>query len=181
VEPAETADHYSPAIVAVLSVFWPGSGHIYIGRIWRGVWLFMGGFMVALLNELLARPISSLIPVVYWALSAYDAYRQTKRHNEKLPRIGGIASLARGSQPSKENQAKTSGRQIWRSLKAESFQTSTTDTKVYSEWRSHDYRRLPPTKLVPPPSDLDPCAADIAKCSGTRSRRGLQSSIHFPP
>lgn len=98
----------------ILAFFIPGLGHIYVGKLMRGViflvsyfglsaisfaliWnaignLAMAGdpnFMLSMSNDLLiVVSIISLISFVIWIVNLVDVYQQTKKYNEAIRRTG---------------------------------------------------------------------------------------------
>ncbi|MDW5562750.1 MAG: DUF6677 family protein [Methanomassiliicoccus sp.] len=102
-------------IVSILLAFFiPGLGHIYLGRIMRGIvflvsyfglnalsigiiWNAVGdmaasgdpNFMVGLSNDLLiVVSIIGLIAIIIWIVNLIDVYQQTKKYNEAIRRTG---------------------------------------------------------------------------------------------
>jgi hypothetical protein len=87
----------SSGLAAVLSFFWCGLGHVYIGRIGTGIILMLGylvmlyfGFGLALGGVLfqtggafLLGLIFLLIALVLWIFGMVDAYRTAERRNQQ--------------------------------------------------------------------------------------------------
>lgn len=72
-------------LAAVLSLLLSGLGQIYVGRIRRGLGILFGGIIIALLFP---EDLFTLLLLIYWVWSAYDAYNLAKKHNQELMRTG---------------------------------------------------------------------------------------------
>ena len=68
-------------IAALLSFLIPGAGQIYLGKVKRGIILFILAFISAILCGILIGLL--LLPIVY-IYSIYDAYKSAKDYNTKL-------------------------------------------------------------------------------------------------
>lgn len=72
--------HVSSGIAIILSFFWPGLGHIYLGDIMFGLFvMFMYAvlWVVAVITALLCSPV----PLIVWIWAMYDSYNLAKRIN----------------------------------------------------------------------------------------------------
>lgn len=93
------------AIALIAGAFgFNGIGHLYIGKIKKGLGLMVAGWILIALPALilplvmisseqpfllfLFLPISIVIFVALWTWQAYDAYKQTKYYNEYLDNNG---------------------------------------------------------------------------------------------
>ena len=71
----------SVGIAVLLSLVIPGAGQIYLGKVKRGIILFILAFISAILCGILIGFL--LLPIVY-IYSIYDAYKSAKDYNAKL-------------------------------------------------------------------------------------------------
>lgn len=60
-----------PILACLLNLLLVGTGHIYLGQIWKGVIIFAIGIVLAMFVWIAA------VPLVIWAM--FDAYSTAKR------------------------------------------------------------------------------------------------------
>ncbi len=74
-------EHKSPGIAAVLAFLIPGLGHIYCGKIGKGI-LFL---VLAIISGVLIIILIGIpIYIVVWVINIIDAHKTAKRINEGL-------------------------------------------------------------------------------------------------
>jgi len=72
-------NHKNETLAAILSFLIPGLGQVYVGKIGRGITLFILSFIGLFLV---------IGYIIVWAYSVYDAYRLAKYYNYLLLRLG---------------------------------------------------------------------------------------------
>lgn len=63
-----------PILACLLNLLLVGTGHIYLGQIWKGVIIFAIGIVLAMFVPIVA------VPLVIWAM--FDAYSTAKRMDQ---------------------------------------------------------------------------------------------------
>ncbi|MGQ4832909.1 MAG: zinc-ribbon domain-containing protein [Candidatus Asgardarchaeia archaeon] len=82
--PVAQSKEKDTAIAAILSFLLPGLGQIYVGKVGRGIGIFIGAIIIAFISFILF-----FIPsIIYWAWNIYDAYNLAKTYNEEYRRTG---------------------------------------------------------------------------------------------
>ena len=72
----------NPTIALVLAIFLTGIGHIYVGKLKKGIVILIVTWILGLLTSVLIFPAIPLI--VIWIWQIYDAHKQAKYYNEYL-------------------------------------------------------------------------------------------------
>jgi TM2 domain-containing membrane protein YozV len=79
----------NPTLAAVLSVLIIGLGHVYVGKILRGIGMFFFSLIIAFVFAIsFGEGGLWVIAVVLWVFSGYDAHAQAKRYNLLYERNG---------------------------------------------------------------------------------------------
>jgi TM2 domain-containing membrane protein YozV len=78
----------NPKIALVLAIFIMGVGHIYVGKLKRGIVILIVSWVLGLLTSVLFFPVIPLI--IIWIWQIYDAHKQAKYYNEYLIDNNGI-------------------------------------------------------------------------------------------
>ena len=63
-----------PILACLLNLLLVGTGHIYLGQIWKGVIIFAIGIVLAMFIPIVA------VPLVIWAM--FDAYSTAKKMDQ---------------------------------------------------------------------------------------------------
>jgi TM2 domain-containing membrane protein YozV len=87
-------------IAVILSIVIWGLGHAYIGRIKRGIGIFLLGLAVTISAAfLIPFPFSILAGLIYLAWLIYDLFRIISATNKQSPSYGKVESLDSESKP----------------------------------------------------------------------------------
>ena len=76
----------SEAITLILSIFLPGTGHIYIGQLVKGIGLLVVGFVLFAFVFVEPLILIAAIPFTIWV--CYDAYKLSKAYNNHIQQFG---------------------------------------------------------------------------------------------
>ncbi len=80
--PKSSKKHENTLAIAILAgaVAFNGVGHLYIGKIRKGIKLLMVGWVLGALTILF--PPLGIVYFVFWIWQAYDAYKKAKHYSE---------------------------------------------------------------------------------------------------
>ena len=79
----------NPILAAILSVLVVGLGHVYVGKIMRGIGMFFFSLIIIILFAIsVGEGGMWVMAVVLWGFSGYDAHSQAKRYNLLYERDG---------------------------------------------------------------------------------------------
>ena len=79
----------NPALAAILNVLIIGLGHVYLGRIMRGLGLLLFSYVILTFTAFsLGVDAMWVMAIVLYIFSAYDGYNQAKRYNIIAARDG---------------------------------------------------------------------------------------------
>lgn len=70
----------NPSVAAVLSFVVPGLGHVYLGKIFAGIFVFV------MIVVLVASGVGIILAIPLWIAGVYGSYRVAKNQNETLLR-----------------------------------------------------------------------------------------------
>ena len=76
----------SEAIALVVSIILPGTGHIYIGQLIKGIALLAIGFVLLFFVFVEPLVLIAAIPFTIWV--CYDAYKLSKAYNNHIQQFG---------------------------------------------------------------------------------------------
>ena len=72
----------SEGLALILSLLIPGLGHMYAGKVTKGLWILIGAIVCAVLFPYVI--FTAIGVLALWVYGMYDAYITTKEYNEYL-------------------------------------------------------------------------------------------------
>lgn len=81
-------------LTVLLSLIWIGAGHLYVGKIGKGIGIMVGGIFLAYLGlvmlvfSLIIGIIMIIVMLVLYIWSVFDAYGLAKEYNSALVHTG---------------------------------------------------------------------------------------------